>query len=980
MRKTLLMLAILVAFCASADTWTDPDTGYTWNYDNLINGTVRIRGTIMEPAISPNPTGVINIPSAIVNKEVSEIGYRAFINCSNLVSVVIPENVTKIGQRAFSDCSNLEYIIIPDSVTSIDSSAFAGCISLVSVTLPYRIKSIESYLFSGCISLEDIIIPRSVTNICESAFANCGNLNSISIPDGVVSVGDWSFIGCKNLRTIFIPASVSNIGVDVFGGCVQLASIEVDRENSNYSSANGLLLSKDGSCLYECCSGAVVIPNGVMNISMLMAGGVTSLRIPASVCMIEEDAFAFCNKLMHFDVDDDNPFFSSANGLLLSKDGSKIIHGIGGDVEIPYGVENIDMDAFQGCKELTSVKIPATVASIEKSTFFFNDKLVSFEVAEDNPNYSSANGVLLSKDGKTLILGVNGDVIIPDGVQAIEDSAFYYCENLRSVIIPDGVTDIGWMAFFACVNLERISIPASVTNIGGDVFISCNKIADVTVPGWMCNLPVNNITNLTISAGTTEIKYGAFSGLTAITTLTIPDGVVVIEGGAFSDCSALTSVTIPASVRNIESSAFNKCCGLKYVVMRGDCPVMGGGVFGWVDSSCLALLPTGNTTYKRVDGKWQGITAIYYEGEGLEAETNIQASFENINGVEWTFLMLGDGVQIGSVPSSVSGVVTIPTMHKGSPVTSITGYAFAGCADIISVIIPNGVTSIGAYAFSGCSSLASISIPDSVAYIGDRAFDGCDIKVWYKGAYWPSEAFNPDKSLIVHTEIRESDPTILDVVYLAKSKNQTIKVRALAFEDGERSFAKVVRPETFVNDAEGNPTAQNIGDEIEANVPHTLSWKVSADWETRLAKMKFEALVCEGELLPLELRTIPASDFCGRIEFSRNVITATQLMDALFWLYADNDSGLSLADGTLIIDGTSVVKDGDFAFWNEYGYNDWSQVAIRYVYDKMGYKLLSSWDDQYEFNVLEYVNNETRLDLRPRGWSIIQYAYKIINE
>ena len=390
---------------------------------------------------------------------------------------------------------------------------------------------------------------------------------------------------------------------------------------------------------------------------------------------------------------------------------------------------------------------------------------------------------------------------------------------------------------------------------------------------------------------------------------------------------------------------------------------MGGGVFGWVDSSCLALLPAGNTTYKRVDGKWQGITAIYYEGEGLEAETNIQVSFENINGVEWTFLMLGDGVQIGSVPSSVSGAVTIPAMHKGSPVTSITGYAFAGCADITSVIIPNGVTSIGAYAFSGCSSLASISIPDSVTYIGDRAFDGCDIKVWYKGAYWPSEAFNPDKSLIVHTEIRDSNPTILDVVYLAKLQNQTIKVRALAFEDGERSFAKVVRPETFVNDGDGNPTAQNIGDEIEVNVPHTLSWKVSSDWATRLAKMKFEVLACDGELLPMELRTIPASGAYGKITVAWNRHTNDQIFDALIWLYADKATGLTLENGALKAGGKTLA--------NGTALSD-AKAAAEFVYRAMGF------DGVLEGDLLNYVNEETRLGLTPN--SVRQYAYKIVED
>ncbi len=112
--------------------------------------------------------------------------------------------------------------------------------------------------------------------------------------------------------------------------------------------------------------------------------------------------------------------------------------------------------------------------------------------------------------------------------------------------------------------------------------------------------------------------------------------------------------------------------------------------------------------------------------------------------------------------------------------------------------------------------------------------------------------------VIIRSQIRANDPTILDVDYIVCSGQPTVDVRALAFEDGERSFWKVVRPETFVKDTDGNETAPNIGDGIAANVEHTLSWKVSSDWKTDLAKVKFEILTREDGVLPLDLITIPA--------------------------------------------------------------------------------------------------------------------------
>ena len=76
--------------------------------------------------------------------------------------------------------------------------------------------------------------------------------------------------------------------------------------------------------------------------------------------------------------------------------------------------------------------------------------LKSISVADGNATYSSANGLLLSKDDKTLIQGVNGDVTIPDSVTSIGEWAFSSYVGLTSVTIPDSVTDIGPSAFYGC--------------------------------------------------------------------------------------------------------------------------------------------------------------------------------------------------------------------------------------------------------------------------------------------------------------------------------------------------------------------------------------------------------------------------------------------------------------------------------------------------------------------------------------------------
>ena len=60
---------------------------------------------------------------------------------------------------------------------------------------------------------------------------------------------------------------------------------------------------------------------------------------------------------------------------------------------------------------------------------------------------------------------------------------------------------------------------------------------------------------------------------------------------------------------------------------------------------------------------------------------------------------------------------------------------------------------------------------------------------------------------IISSQVRASDPTILDVVYKVTSDQPTVNVRALAFENGERNFFNVVRATAFVKDPDGNETA-----------------------------------------------------------------------------------------------------------------------------------------------------------------------------
>ncbi|MBQ2822572.1 MAG: leucine-rich repeat domain-containing protein, partial [Thermoguttaceae bacterium] len=104
------------------------------------------------------------------------------------------------------------------------------------------------------------------------------------------------------------------------------------------------------------------------------------------------------------------------------------------------------MEAFRGCKSLTSVTIPDSVTSIASDPFRFCFKLTEIRVSVGNTHFKSEDGILFTADRKTLVQVPEGkgltEYTIPDSVTTIGPGAFRSCESLTSVTIPDSVTTI----------------------------------------------------------------------------------------------------------------------------------------------------------------------------------------------------------------------------------------------------------------------------------------------------------------------------------------------------------------------------------------------------------------------------------------------------------------------------------------------------------------------------------------------------------
>ena len=301
----------------------------------------------------------------------------------DLVEYKVKDGTEFIADAAFSGCK-IEKIFFPPSLKNIRPYAFSEVFTLNNLVLPEGMEKIDSLAFADFFSLESITIQNSVKTIGECAFKNCEHLKSIRLPEGIKRIERCTFDCCYELKSVFIPENMDFIAEDCFDNCYNLERIEVAPSNREFCSVDGVLYSKDKKTL-------IVFPgtNGGEKTAVIAEGTEAigahafdtfyscfdfepsrTVFIPKSLKDVRNIDFSL---LVSVEVDDANPVFCSADGLLLSKDRKSLVACPAGKVAegklvVPDGIETIRSNAFGGL-HFDVLELPSSISQIEGNVF-----------------------------------------------------------------------------------------------------------------------------------------------------------------------------------------------------------------------------------------------------------------------------------------------------------------------------------------------------------------------------------------------------------------------------------------------------------------------------------------------------------------------------------------------------------------------------------------------------------------------------------
>lgn len=572
---------------------------------------------------------------------------------------------------------------------------------------------------------------------------------------------------------------------------------------------------------YEGAGGDVVVPAeidgftvDVIGINVFKGDTITSLTLPETVLELRSGAVSSCENLTSVTLPQSLVVINRMNFFSC---------GALSEITIPAGVRYIGDGSFRFCDALRKITFEGVCPAIDMDCFSVlpedavayvpDDQLEAYTAAFENAGStvsvqpSGKNAVVVENNGYVesefdfdastgTITSYNGYatyLAIPETiggvpVKAIGPEAFASHSYLAFLELPEGLEAIGDSAFYNCETLGRVKFPSTLKTIGDRAFYNAYR-------GSLFELP---------SAETIGDFAFYFAGIKG--SVALPDGLTSIGTGAFEACGNLGgTLYLPASLETIGDGAFKGNLLLQYVIVDSPIPpTLGEGVFAGCDYLYDIDLYAHGTKQQMLD--WQayvdalGIPCRVWRAQDPTAESPESGAYqyENLMLTEYTgaqprihahltvsqepVVGLGDGVFKGSQTIEYFSVA-----HNDA-FTTIGAEAFMD-STLREVDLFDSVTTIGARAFAGCAQLETLTLPESVTEIGEGALDGLTglkkLVVKCDPAILPASAFANLSNL---TDVT-IETGVIPANLFAGSGVTTLELGESVTEIGESAFA-----------------------------------------------------------------------------------------------------------------------------------------------------------------------------------------------
>ena len=710
------------------------DTNST--YFESVNGVLYTKGL---QTLVRYPQGK-EITEYTLQQAVQHVGAYAFYGCEGLVLLHVASNVLTIQDNAFENCTQLQTIynysnltiesgsvnhgmvalyasavysitdttlrafsgtikdvVIPDFITAIGSRAFYGNTVMQTVTIHSLVSHIYEDAFLQASALAGVYI-KDVSAWCNTTFANnyanplftAGNLyvnnvlvTTLQIPETVSVISAYAFAGLKNVTSLALPNSVTTIGANTF-------------ENAS----------------------------------------ITEVRFADGLTQVQDDAFKNCTQLASVYVDSlehwlkirfqpnaSNPLSLGAHFYVNEQQVTELV--------LPATTTTILSAAFYGFTDVTKVTMYGALQTIEDNAFVGCNNLQTV-VNISNLNIVAGNAdfgeialhaiEVFTLDVSTYYIkafsGTQTNIVLPDLVKGIQNTAFSGNTSIQQIFIPIGVTEIMWNAFQNCSALQTVTFAenSALTTIGNSAFNSCTSLTSITIPqgvtyiGWHVFYQCTNLADVTLLGNVTTIDGFAFASCSALQTLQLQSSPSVIGESAFANCTSLSQMFRVNAVTSIGASAFNGCTSLQSVTLPNTLTTLGASAF----ANCSKL-----------------------QNASL---SNALTSMAN---------------------ETFANCVQLQTVSNMGAVASIGENAFTGCVALAQISLSGSLQSIAHNAFYNCSSLQNVYFASNVNAWANISFSNANANPLYYGA----KLFDANNDLVTNVFFENGVDTIKPYIF-----------------------------------------------------------------------------------------------------------------------------------------------------------------------------------------------------------------------